>query len=418
MRLTKKQNEVLKEVRKKQPKITVLYGGKRAGKTFLAILMFLSHVANYEGQGLSFVIGGVNRSSIERNVISEIELLTGMDIKLDQASSFQLFGNRVYCFDGALASSWKKARGFTSAGALLNEATALHDSFIKEIISRCSYRGARIIADTNPESPSHPIKKDYIDKSGQKLSTGRTNILSFHFTLFDNETLDEEYVESIVQSTPSGAFTDRDIYGRWVSREGAVYSDFDRGLNGIEDDFLDSLTFDRIIIGVDWGYEHYGSMIPIGVIGDEYFILDEFVGRHMDIEYWSGVAETLEEQYIHEYPKPTFYCDSARPEYIARLQEDGRDAIGANKSIIPGVAMIGRLIKTRRLKVPIHRMARFEEEIDNYVWDIRNDRPKQEYDDVLDAVRYAIFSDYLIGEMGAEQDYQSQMEVIRQLGLA
>ncbi len=63
----------------------------------------------------------------------------------------------------------------------------------------------------------HSVKKDYIDKSGQRLSNGRLNIKAFQFTLFDNTFLDEEYIESIIASTPTGMFTDRDIYGKWVS---------------------------------------------------------------------------------------------------------------------------------------------------------------------------------------------------------
>lgn len=44
--------------------------------------------------------------------------------------------------------------------------------------------------------------------------------------MFDNTFLDEEYIESIIASTPTGMFTDRDIYGKWVSAEGVVYKDF------------------------------------------------------------------------------------------------------------------------------------------------------------------------------------------------
>ena len=128
-----------------------------------------------------------------------------------------MFGNTVYCFDGANADSWKKVRGFTAAGSYLNEATALHDTFVKECISRCSYPGARILMDTNPENPMHTVKKDYIDKTGQRLSNGQLNIKAFNFSLFDNTFLNKEYVESIIKSTPSGMFTDRDIYGKTLA---------------------------------------------------------------------------------------------------------------------------------------------------------------------------------------------------------
>ena len=105
---------------------------------------------------------------------------------------------------------------FTSYGAFLNEATTLHDSFVKECISRCSGEGARIYMDTNPENPMHTVKTDYIDKSGQRLDNGQLNIQSFQFTLYDNTFLNKEYVKSIEASTPSGMFYDRDILGKYL----------------------------------------------------------------------------------------------------------------------------------------------------------------------------------------------------------
>ena len=77
--------------------------------------------------------------------------------------------------------------------------------------------------DTNPENPTHTVKTDYVDKDGQLLSYGQLNIRAFIFTLLDNTFLNEEYIESIIASTPSGMFTQRDIYGTWVASEGVVY---------------------------------------------------------------------------------------------------------------------------------------------------------------------------------------------------
>lgn len=51
-----------------------------------------------------------------------------------------------------------KARGFTSAGAF-KRGTALHNMFIKEVFSRCSYKGARILIDTNPETRCIQLKR-------------------------------------------------------------------------------------------------------------------------------------------------------------------------------------------------------------------------------------------------------------------
>ena len=414
MILNKKQREVLKAIKEEQPKIIILFGAKRAGKTFLSLLLFLSHIAKYESEGLSFVIGGVSASAIRRNVLDELELVLQQEIQLDKSSSFQLFGNTVYCIDGAMASSWKKARGFTSAGAYLNEGTALHDTFVKEIISRGSYKGARVIIDTNTENPAHPIKKDYIDKSGELLSTGRVNISSFNFTLFDNEMLDREYVESIIKATPSGAFTDRDIYGRWVAREGAVYSDFGEH-NYIYRKEIEGMEFDRLVVGVDWGYEHQGTMVVLGFKKGKYFLLEEHTQQHKDIEYWVGVATDIQKRW-QLYGVLPYFCDSARPEYVVRLTEEGLNAMNANKSIIEGVAFVASLMKNEKLFVVREAINLFEKQVNEYVWDKNNDKPKKENDDVLDGVRYAIYSDYIMNR-NSEEDYGERIKAIRTFGL-
>ena len=211
MRFHEKQLEVLRSVKYENPKILICSGAKRSGKTYVLTFVFMAHVAKYENKGLSFIIGGATQASIRRNILNDMELILGRDIKLAKDNHFKLFGNKIYCFDGANCDSYKKVRGFTSYGAFLNEATTLHDSFVKECISRCSGEGARIYMDTNPENPTHTVKIDYVDKDGQILENGRINIRSFQFTLYDNTFLNKEYVKSIEASTPTGMFFDRDI---------------------------------------------------------------------------------------------------------------------------------------------------------------------------------------------------------------
>ncbi|WP_203364736.1 PBSX family phage terminase large subunit, partial [Bacillus sp. REN10] len=330
--LTPKQKEVWDCFIKEQPKILLASGAKRAGKTFVFILLFLMHIAKYEGKGLSFIIGGSTQASIRRNILNDMEEVLGKELKLDKTNAISVFGNKVYCFDGTNADAWKKARGFTAAGALLNEGTALHDTFVKEVISRCYYPGARVLIDTNPENPAHFVKTDYIDKDGQKLKNGKLNIKAFHFTLFDNIYLDEEYVESIIASTPSGMFTDRDIYGLWVAAEGVIYKDFNKNKHYIDD--VEDVNFVRYFAGVDWGYEHHGSIV---VIGEDdkgcFYLIEEHAKQHEEIDYWVKVANNIKSR----YGNINFYCDTARPEHIIRFRRERIRAINADKAVVSGI---------------------------------------------------------------------------------
>ena len=386
--LTNKQEEVLNCIKTENPKILICSGAKRAGKTYILMLAFMGLVAKYKNMGLSFIIGGASISTIRRNILNDMELLLGREIKLAKDNSFLLFGNKIYCLYGANSDSWKAARGFTSAGALLNEATALHDSFIKEVISRCSYEGARIYIDTNPENPTHTVKKDYIDKDGQRLDNGQLNIKVFNFTLFDNNTLSSEYVESIMKSTPSGMFTDRDIYGLWVNAEGIVYQDFDAKKHYISREKADKFNYDKWICGVDWGYEHFGSIVLIGFEGEKKVLYREYAYQHKEIDFWVDIAKKIKK----EYGNISFWCDSARPEHIQRFRREGIRAFEADKAVLSGIECVSRSIKTDSFYV-VDDVKRFKDEISLYTWNEKTGEPVKQFDDVLDSVRYALYSD-------------------------
>ena len=388
--LTIKQQEVLESFIFDNPKILICSGAKRAGKTYILTQVFINHVATFRNRGVSFIIGGTTQASIRRNILNDLEAIIGKEIRLTKDNHFKLYGNKIYCFDGANADSYKKVRGFTSYGAFLNEATTLHDTFVKECISRCSGEGARIYMDTNPENPTHTVKVDYIDKDGQKLSDGQLNIKAFNFTLYDNTFLNKEYVESIEASTPSGMFFDRDILGIWVASEGVVYKDFNKDIHYIKEADIKDIQFKKYFVGVDFGWEHHGSMVVDGLgVDDKYYLLKEYAYQHKDIDYWVNIAKDI----VKEYGNINFYCDHARPDYISKLKVNGIRAINARKEVLEGISTIATLFKTNKLLILEDNVDIFKKEIYNYVWKNGKDEPVKTSDDVLDSLRYAIYTD-------------------------
>lgn len=390
---TEKQIELLSCSIHDKPKILVASGAKRAGKTYIMDIAFLKHMRAYKDKGVSFILGGATSATIRRNILNDLEDMLGMDIKLNKEQGFELWGNMIYCFGGSNADSWKAVRGFTAAGAFLNEGTALHDTFVKEVISRCSYEGARIFIDTNPENPMHSVKTDYIDKSGQLLSDGRLNIKAFDFTLYDNTFLPKDYVDSIEKATPSGMFYDRDIMGLWVAAEGIVYRDFDYKIH-----LVDNIATDETVIkyvgGVDFGYEHFGSIVVIALTDKgNYYLVEEIAEQHRYIEWWKEKALELQRKYFGI----KFYCDTARPEYIDYLlKSDGEnrrvEALKANKSVLEGIQNVGSLLKQHKLFFIRDKFKKGLQEMYLYTWSdkVDDEKVKKENDDVLDALRYAV----------------------------
>lgn len=387
---TEKQIEVLKQTHSQDWFILINHGAKRSGKTVINNDLFLMELRRVrkisKDLGIDepmYILAGVSSKTIQNNILTELTNKYEVDFKFDRHGSFKLFGVKVVqAFTGTIGGLGG-IRGMTSFGAYVNEASLARQEVFDEIVSRCSGKGARILCDTNPDNPEHWLKKDYIDNDSDK-------ILSYKFTIFDNTFLDKRYLQSTIETTPAGMFTERNIYGNWVSGDGMVYKDFDADKHFINN--LDQYKFNRYIAGVDWGYGHYGAIVVFGITDDnEYIMIDEVAETQKEIDWWANEAKKIDEK----YPKLVFYCDSARVEHIDRFIKDGLKAKLASKKVVEGIEQVAILYKTLKLKVYEPIAKRFKEEIYSYVWETNTtkDQVKKEYDDVMDAMRYAIYTD-------------------------
>lgn len=384
---TPKQIEILKRTNTEDFFILGLHGAKRTGKTvinndiFLRELIRVRKIAdNLKIKEPMYILAGVSSKTIQNNVLQEIYNRYQLDIKFDKHNSFTLFGVKVVqAFTGTIGGLGG-IRGMTAFGAYVNEASLANEKVFKEIISRCSGDGARIVFDTNPDNPEHWLKKEYIDSKSD-------NIISYHFELDDNTFLSPRYIQNIKESTPSGMFYDRDIRGLWVTGEGVVYSDFDSNKHFIND--VDNVEFETYIAGVDWGYSHFGSIVVFGIDKqNNWYLLEEHAKQFKEIDYWADVALDIKAR----YGNINFYCDSARPEHVERFRRERIRAINADKSVLSGIEEVARLIKLGRFFVVSDKVKMFKKEIYNYVWDEKTGNPVKENDDVMDSMRYAIYS--------------------------
>lgn len=384
---TPKQIEILKRVKERDFFILGLHGAKRTGKTVINNDIFLRELRRVRKIADSlkikepmYILAGVSSKTIQNNVLQELYNRYELEIKFDKHNSFTLFGVKVVqAFTGTIAGLGG-IRGMTAFGAYINEASLANETVFKEIISRCSGDGARIVFDTNPDNPEHWLKKDYIDSKSE-------NIISVHFRLDDNTFLSERYIRNIKESTPSGMFYDRDIEGLWVTGEGVVYSDFDGNKHFIND--VSEIDFETYIAGVDWGYSHYGSIVVFGIDKDnKWYLIEEHAMQFKEIDYWVTVALGIKAR----YGNINFYCDSARPEHVERFRREKIRAINADKSVLSGIEEVARLIKLNRFFVLSSKVKQFKKEIYNYIWDERTGDPVKENDDVMDSIRYAVYS--------------------------
>lgn len=386
-----KQLEVMKFAMTNDYFMLINHGAKRTGKTILDNDLFLYElrrvrkIANELNIPLpQYILAGADLGAIQRNVLNELTNKYDIEFKFDKHNRFILFGVQVCCFGHSKINDLGRIRGMTAFGAYINEGTMANEEVFNEIKARCSGEGARILIDTNPDQPEHWLKVNFIDKADGKV------IQAYHYELDDNTFLSERYRENIKASTPSGMFTDRDIKGLWVSAEGIVYKDFRKDVHYINSSKLKGINFVKYFAGVDWGYEHFGSVVVIGQDDkDNLYLLKEYSKQYEEIDYWVNVGKEIKSK----YGNITFYCDSARPEHVARYKKEGLRAKNADKAVLSGIESVAKRFKTKTLFVVEDQVDLFKKEIFMYAWNKKTGEPIKLWDDVLDSLRYAIYTE-------------------------
>lgn len=392
---TPKQIEILRACRNTDWFLLINHGAKRSGKTQLDNDIFLQELIRVrktaDKLGIDtpqYILAGYSMGNIQDNILTELSNKYGFQFKFDKFNNFTLFGVKVIQTSHGNISGLGRIRGMTAFGAYINEASLANQEVFDEIKARCSGPGARIIADTNPDHPEHWLLKDYIKSTA-------AGIMNFHFCLDDNTFLDERYIKNIKESTPKGMFYDRGINGAWVSGEGVVYPDFDQNVHVITPLQAKQIIFDRVFCGVDWGWEHWGAIVVVGVKGSSYYIVEEHAAQHKYIKDWITVAKDI----IRRYGDVPFYCDPARPEHIAAFQNAGINAYMGNNRVLSGIEAIATLMTNKQFFIVYSQCPRFREEIYKYIWKKNTGEPLKENDDVLCAIRYGIYSDMTVNEI-------------------
>src|SRR5690554_5942808 len=166
--------------------IIITDGAVRSGKTIATIDGFITW-SQYTFDNQNFILAGKSMGALKRNVIRPmLQVLNAKGFKYNYNRSenyIEIGTNTYFCFGANNEASQDVLQGLTAAGGLGDEVALFPESFVEQMVARCSVEESRLWWNCNPEGPRHYIKKDYIDRAAEK------NILRLHFTLDDNPTL-------------------------------------------------------------------------------------------------------------------------------------------------------------------------------------------------------------------------------------
>lgn len=382
-------------------------GAIRSGKTIAFILGFIlwSTTAFAEG-GYNFIISGRTIGTLKRNVVSPmLAILAALKIAYtyNRSENYLVFkGNTYYLFGADKEDSQDKVQGLTAAGWLADEAALHHIEFVRQALGRLlSIDNSKFWWNCNPESPQHPVKTDYINKSKE------LHILRLRFSLDDNLTLTEKAKER-AQRMFSGVFFKRYILGLWVAAEGAIYDMFDEAVH-----VVDKLPK----IKKYWVFSDYGTANPtvfllIGESEDKrFYVCDEWRWdsrkegqQKTDSDYCKALYKWIDILKVH----PQFICvDPSAASFIAELKREALLRQVKNQPFIPvkkadnevldGIRRTGTLFSLTLLLIS-RKCKDLIKEITGYVWDPKaqekgEDKPLKQADHGPDCLRY--FSNYI-----------------------
>ena len=372
-------------------RIVLADGAIRSGKTVAMILSFLWWSLSTFADG-DFIIAGKTGGTLRRNVLSPMfRLLDVFNIpyvwKRTEACVY-IGGNAYHLFGAENESSQDKLQGMTASGAYADEVTLFPRSFVDQMIGRCSVEGSRIFMNCNPGSSFHYIKTDFIDRAAL------LGLYRLHFTMDDNPSLSPAIRDSYARSF-CGVFYDRNILGRWVSAEGAVYPMWDDLLNTYEETSPQMYDGMRRYVSVDYGTVNPCVFLDVRDSGRIFYIADEYCWdsaarrkQKTDAEYADDLLD-----FIGGDRNVQVIIDPSAASFRTELRNRGLRVADADNRVRDGIATMAVLIGSRKLLAERRRCRCFLREIHSYVWDEKarqhgDELPLKERDHAMDACRY------------------------------
>lgn len=381
-------------------RINIASGSIRAGKTISTLLRWLIYVASAPLGGELAVIAKTTNTAASNVFIplQDPSLFGDLSRHVHYtrgAPTATILGRSVRVIGANDIRAEERLRGMTCAGALVDEATLVPQEFWTQLLGRMSVPGAKLFASTNPASPAHWLKRDFIDRRDE------LGLRYWHYTLDDNPSLGDEYIASI-KAEFVGLWYRRFVLGEWIAAEGSIFDMWDEGRH-----IVDSLPeiAKWISVGVDYGQANpfHATLLGLGrdrrlYIGSEW----RYDGRHQrrqltDLEYSERLRGWLRDVPGVGAVRPQFVTvDPSAASFSAQLRRDKLTPTPANNAVLDGIRTMSSLLAAGQLRV--HSSCKsLIAEMPGYAWDDRaaekgEDKPIKVADHGIDSARYALYT--------------------------
>jgi hypothetical protein len=276
------------------------------------------------------------------------------------------------------AETPERMQGIHAKGVIGDEAGMYSRQWWDIALQRVAFYQGQILLLTTPYALNW-LKTEVYDN----FLAGDTDFYLENPTSIDNPFYPKAEFERAKKRLPEWKFKML-FQGQFTKPAGLIYPTYQ-----IVDDF--DIPKDWIKIrGLDFGFNHPNAIVWIAINPktNEYYIYQEFRKSEIDLDDLDKIIRKE-----HEIP---IYADYSQRTDLATLKNRGNNIRLADKSVLSGLLFVRNMFNTGQLKV-FKSCKLTIDELNMYQWRIDKtenilDEPKKILDDLMDALRYAIFT--------------------------
>ena len=399
----------------------ILTGGRWSSKSYsvntLAILLTFE-------KGQKILHSRFTASTAKDSIIEDIkqrinEMGLGESFKVTDKECTNLSTGNKIIFKGLKGQSNEDLDALKSISGIttwiIEEAQQLTDEKLFDTVNRsirgnANNRNLRTIMLLNPTTVEHWIYKRFFEVYNVKAGWNGTKTIErevpsakgtkkisqevtyVHTSVYDcvraDVWVDEDFlieVEDLRVRNPER--WNNEINGGWLERaDGVIYSCWREG---------EFKEFSKPIIGIDWGFRHPTAIVIVSLDPDKMEAYVKCLYYRREVTY----GDVIKFLHDNKYSNHLIVADNARPEGIAELRAANLNVYPTKKNTKGGsVADTIKLVQEYEIVVDDTQLTSqdykphpLQWELKNYVWEDRlTETPRKEYDDALDALRYAV----------------------------
>lgn len=358
----------MKAIERGDIRFIINQGGSRSSKTYsLCQLMIVWCLLN-ENKVVSIIrkTFPTLRGSVMKDFFEVMKDLGVYDAKRHQKTTHEYFFNNGSVVEFFSADDEQKLRGRKRDVLWANEANELSFNEFNQLNMRTT---EKLFFDFNPSDNEHWLY-DLMERENSELikSTYKNNPF-----LSTDQLKEIEYLISV----------DENYYKIYALGEKPIpmtriYQHFKL--------YKENIEGGNVHWGLDFGYNHPTVLVKVIEIDEVYYCEEVIYERGLTVE---DLITRFRECGVDK--KNMIWADGSRPEIIESLRRAGWNVKAADKEVKAGIDFVkSKIIMLRDTSVNLWKEYRM------YNWKVNGERildePVKEWDDGMDALRYAIYS--------------------------